>query len=171
MHFADLTSYSYGLPILEGEASGLLLNVGWLDSAAPFERGAVPAGFIERLKKLVSEQHHAQTWGFHLCPFCKDLEAVLLGRRGFKRKLYDQYLADGRFSSAEIRVEGDNGRWYASPRMIAHYVGAHGYKPPDEFVKAVMKHAIDAGSESSEPGNDSLVCSPIWRPFRKNVKT
>jgi hypothetical protein len=135
MHFVDLTPYTYGRLICDPPA----LNVGWLDIAMPFERGPVPAGFIERLKKLVSQQDHSQTLGFQVCQFCKDLYAALRVGGKFDHKLYNECLADGRFSSAEIRVQGKDGRWYASPRMIAHYVEAHGYRPPDEFIEAVMK--------------------------------
>jgi hypothetical protein len=38
---------------------------------------------------------------------------------------------------AEIRVFGDDGKVYAAPNMIYHYVTAHHYKPPDAFVRAL----------------------------------
>jgi hypothetical protein len=41
-------------------------------------------------------------------------------------------------SSAEVRVPGKNGRVYAAPHMIHHYVVAHGYLPPEEFIQAVL---------------------------------
>lgn len=37
----------------------------------------------------------------------------------------------------EFRFEA-NGRAYAGPTMILHYVVAHGYQPPQEFIQAVM---------------------------------
>ncbi len=40
--------------------------------------------------------------------------------------------------SAEIRVFGSNGVTYAAPDMIYHYVAEHEYKPPDEFIEAVL---------------------------------
>ena len=102
------------------------------------QRGPVPPGFIDRLKVLI-QHHHAQTRGFHVCQFCTDLPAALSPGEAFHPKLYDECLADGRLSSAEIRVRGEDGRWYAAPRMIAHYVEAHGYRPPEEFIRAVIK--------------------------------
>jgi hypothetical protein len=137
MHFVDLTPYTYGPEMGDPPA----LNVGWLDIATPFESGPVPAGFIQRLKQLVSQQHHSQMRGFQVCQFCNDLEAALKAGDGFDRNLYNECHADGRFSSAEIRTQGEDGRWYASPRMIAHYVEVHGYRPPEEFIEAVMKDA------------------------------
>jgi len=133
MHFADLTPYTY----CTREADPPALNVGWLDIAVPFERGTVPAGLVKRLKALI--QHPcSETRGFHVCQFCNDLQAAISPGKAFDRKLYEKCHADGRFSSAEIRVQGEGGRWYAAPRMIAHYVEVHGYRPPDEFIKAVM---------------------------------
>jgi hypothetical protein len=134
MHFADLTPYNY----CPEEGDPTALNVGWLDVAVPFERGKVPDGFVERLKFLVRGQRHSQTRGFQACQFCPSLAAVFDGP-AFDRELYSACHADGRFSSAEIRVQGEDGRWYASPRMIAHYVEEHGYKPPEEFIRAVMR--------------------------------
>lgn len=134
MHFVDLTPYTY----CAEEGAPPALNVGWLDIAEPYERGSVPPAFIERLKGLL-RQHHAQTRGFQECQFCPDLRTAFLPGKPFDRKLYEDCLADGRFSSAEIRVRGEDGKWYAAPRMIVHYVEAHGYRPPEEFIKAVMK--------------------------------
>ena len=39
--------------------------------------------------------------------------------------------------SAEIRVRGAN-RVYAAPELVYHYVVAHQYKPPREFIEAVL---------------------------------
>ncbi len=135
MHFVDLTPYTRG----SRKGDPPALNVGWLDSAVPFDRGPVPPGFVERLKALVLKQHHSQTRGYHVCQFCPELNAALHGENGFDRELYQACHTDGRLSSAEIRVQGEDGRCYAAPRMIAHYVEAHSYRPPEDFIEAVMK--------------------------------
>jgi hypothetical protein len=41
--------------------------------------------------------------------------------------------------SAEIRVFGKRGKIYAAPNMLYHYVTAHQYKPPDEFLHALKE--------------------------------
>lgn len=58
-----------------------------------------------------------QTRGFHTCEFCGGREKAV--------------------GNAEIRVPGE-GRMYAAPSLVHHYVVAHGYKPPEEFIAAVM---------------------------------
>jgi hypothetical protein len=39
---------------------------------------------------------------------------------------------------AEVRVTGRDGKVYAAPNLLYHYIEKHGYKPPDEFVEALM---------------------------------
>ena len=132
MYFADLSPYSYhGDPELES------LNVGWLDKARGYPRGPVPAGFLEHLVEICkrpAKQHR----GFHVCEFCDfgpepaSMDQAVLNAR------YELQKAAGALSSTEIRVVGRDGRVYASPALICHYVLTHSYQPPQEFVEAVM---------------------------------
>jgi hypothetical protein len=72
---------------------------------------------------------------------CTDLKAFF-GPRVWDdqdKECYEACFKDGRIISAEIRVVGNNGRVYASPMMLVHYVEAHGYLPPQEFIDAVMQ--------------------------------
>jgi hypothetical protein len=39
---------------------------------------------------------------------------------------------------AEIRVNGEGNVIFASPNLICHYIAAHGYRPPDEFMAALL---------------------------------
>ena len=49
-----------------------------------------------------------------------------------QRGKHTAYLGNG-----EIRVRGE-AAYYASPTLIYHYVVAHHYKPPEEFIEAVL---------------------------------
>ena len=42
--------------------------------------------------------------------------------------------------NAEIRVLGRNGKTYAAPNLIYHYIKDCGYLPPHEFLEAVMSN-------------------------------
>jgi hypothetical protein len=113
-YFADLSAHTY--TPAEGRN---LLNVGWLDSGHAFERGETPAQFREALRRLVAKP----VWihrGKHFCELCPD-EPRAAG-------------------SGQIRVEGERDLWYAAPALIHHYVEAHGYRPPEAFIAAVMRH-------------------------------
>ena len=79
-----------------------------------------------------------QTRGFHTCDLCQSVEAgiptIALGEERMK------------VGSAEIRFFGDDNRIYAAPNLIYHYVDAHAYLPPPEFVSAVV-HGLSPGSD------------------------
>jgi hypothetical protein len=112
-YFEDLTPYTYLHP--EEEQPGTV-NIGWLDPGHTFPTGETGEAFRAKLRGIC--QHRVKrTRGFLSCYFCK----------GRNRP----------HSSAEIRVVGVN-RVYAAPEMVGHYVEAHGYRPPDEFIAAVL---------------------------------
>ena len=122
MYFADLTPCIYG-GIREPQG----ISVGWLDKSHAFERGAVPAGFVERLAALCKTPAITHR-GFHVCELCNfgpDPD-------------FHQARAAGALSSSVIRVPGLDGRIYFSPTMILHYITRHDYKPPEDFIRSVM---------------------------------
>lgn len=121
MYFADLTPYRY----LSEDSS--LSNVGWLDGAHPFESGATPEAFVERLAHLSVHSREAKTRGIHICELCDPARAepcylVVGGERHL-------------LGTAEIHIGG-----FAAPSLLLHYVVDHRYRPPVEFVEAVMAH-------------------------------
>ena len=126
MYFADLTPYEYSKP---NEPN--TFNIGWLDAEHDFSKGEVSAVAIQRLKSLAKNPVN-QTRGFHFCQFCK----INLNDR---IKWMEEMIKIGAVSSAEIRVHRKDGRIYAAPVLICHYTEAHNYKPPQEFVEALME--------------------------------
>ena len=112
--FDDLTAYTYFPP---EEGFPYIVNIGWLDPSHPFPTGPTSHEFQAKLGKLC-ERRVNQTRGFHLCPFCK-------GR-------------DRPSSSCEMRVAGD-AKVYAAPSLVHHYVAVHDYRPPHEFIAAVLE--------------------------------
>jgi hypothetical protein len=80
-----------------------------------------------------------QTRGIHVCEFCDfGAKPAPLDQAAVNAYFQRLKLADA-VSSAEIRVVGRDGRVYAAPMLVCHYVEVHGYRPPDEFVNAVME--------------------------------
>jgi hypothetical protein len=112
MYYDDLSPYVYdGAPPRFG-----LLNVGWLDKAYSYATGTPSAEFLESLAWLHEMRTH-KTRGIHPCPFCPGPE-----------------IATG---NAEIRVHGRGNTVFSAPSLILHYVTAHGYSPPSDFVESV----------------------------------
>ncbi|MFI5911599.1 hypothetical protein [Dactylosporangium sp. NPDC051541] len=141
-YFPDLSAYTYLHEDIVGEGRGRISyrpryerrNVGWLDAAHPFERGAVPEGFADALRGIIGNPTVNQTRGFHECELCPPgaEDVAVPGRGGGSSR-----------ASFEIRVPGAGGSMFAAPVMVWHYVTAHEYRPPVQFVEAVRQY--DAG--------------------------
>jgi hypothetical protein len=132
-YFEDLSPYTY-------YHSGIrenTLNIGWLDVAYPYQRGELPISFVENLWNFV-QIRLIRLRGFHVCNLCSEkVVSPLVVNKGD---------VDFKLGDAEIRVLGENGKIYAAPNLIYHYITVHGYQPPDEFVQAVLK-GPNPGSE------------------------
>jgi hypothetical protein len=120
-YYADLSRYEY---LLQNAIQGLgrypelrmpFVNIGWLAITNEYPRGVTDAAFQDRLA-LFCRPHSVwlQCKGFHTCEFCA--------------KAHGGY---------EIWVVGTV-KLYAAPMLIHHYVVAHEYRPPDEFIEALM---------------------------------
>ncbi|MFD5659511.1 DUF7919 family protein [Streptomyces hirsutus] len=107
------------------------LNIGWLEAGRPYPTGAVPAAFVEKLKVVQKVQWMNICLGQHECDLCPEREAP-----------------EG---NGEIRIPGEPGIAYAAPFLITHYVTAHGYRPPQVFIDAVLAVDLDAWAAARWP--------------------
>lgn len=123
-YFADLTPYRYF------QVDEPALNVGWLGAGHEFRQGPVPEGFAAALADRVLTEAVNRARGWHVCdlPGCPLTGNVVHGPDGTEMTL----------GSAEIWPSGADGTTYAAPNLIHHYVTDHGYRPPDEFIAAVL---------------------------------
>ncbi len=113
-YFVDLSVYTYGF----GDPQSDVVNVGWLDNSHPFPEADTPPDFRAALSKICEKSRRSSLMdycGVHECEICGD------GCCG-----------------KEIEIPGKNGITYIAPDMIDHYVIAHRYKPPQEFIEAVL---------------------------------
>ena len=133
-YFPDLSPYAYGHYPHPG-----VVHVGWLDGTHPFPLGTVPEAILLKIKRLARAPVELYR-GFHVCEICAAARTV-------DDRALEPYWDGKRFqrSNGEIRVPGD-GVIYAAPVGIIHYVEAHGYLPPVEFLKAV-----EQANEPAEP--------------------
>lgn len=123
MYYKDLTKYEY-------TTSEDSLNIGWLEKGHLSDKGDVPEEFVEKLWKHLRYPVRVCR-GFHVCDFCENPErGVPIAEFKGKRREVGYY---------EIRVWGKAGSVYAAPSLIFHYILQHGYKPPQEFIDAVME--------------------------------
>jgi hypothetical protein len=112
--YADLSPCDY----FGDENSTHLRAVGWLERGQPFITGPIdPLVFIQIADLLKDPWQPFQFRGLHRCDLCL-YQAELLGTRNL--------------------FIPSNGVVYVCPELITHYMNAHGYRPPDEFCRAVL---------------------------------
>ncbi len=117
--------------------------VGWLSAQQPFSQGEVPAEFRIRIREFADrwgDSTDALGWsvlmGPHCCEFCS------------------RFMASGNFGVPH------DGLLFVVPEMLPHYVEAHDYRPPDEFIAAVL--------ESPLPGTPEYAV--LVAPFRRRTE-
>jgi len=121
-HYQDLTDYAYhGSTYRPGTK-----NVGWLGLGHEFDTAEPTDELLSSLWGFCKISV-AQTRGVHECEFCSAENSYLAERNGERLLL----------GTAEIRVFAKNGELYAAPTLIYHYVQAHHYSPPEEFLLAL----------------------------------
>lgn len=140
MYFADLTPYEYG----REDAKPDVLNVGWLSVGHSFPAGPTSEGFRAGLRCLVQAPVNVYR-GIHLCEFCPRPPENLTpsGLRTIDP-------APGTFGNGEVRVRA-HGTTYVAPVLVLHYVEAHNYAPPAEFVSAVELAFTQEPNKGIEP--------------------
>ena len=122
-YFMDLSPYEYSKGLNPSSAG--LWNIGWLDAKVTYPKGAVDTELTAKLLALCKRPVY-QYRGWHHCHFCSEYPVRLMDFDG-----------EFCFGDGEIRVPGKQGKVYAAPNLIYHYVVAHEYRPPDEFLEAL----------------------------------
>ncbi|MFE2601035.1 hypothetical protein ACFXCZ_31850 [Streptomyces sp. NPDC059396] len=124
-YYRDLSKYVYSESMIPD------LNVGWLSRWRPFTRGAVGSEFMEALASQVRVPRN-QMRGSHPCYFCSTLR---VGGVATSDQIFE---VEFRLGSAEIHAISRNGEVFSAPNLIYHYIDRHGYRPPREFVQAII---------------------------------
>ena len=126
MHFDDLSPYTYGSAASDGRG----VNVGWLDAPHGFPTGDTLPELRARLAVLVERGETGGMMGFHACTLGHQVD--------------ERHVGNG-----EIIALGADGTRYHAPTLILHYVEAHHYRPPQEFVDAVLRTASLSWAEAA----------------------
>jgi hypothetical protein len=154
-YFPDLSPYTYG-----NCDHPNAVHVGWLDDTHEFPKGPVAPHLVEKLKRLAL--HPVEIYrGHHVCELCIAPGPSIID--GTLSKSWSDW-AKLRSSNGEIRITvrsmGDAAPnetsvssrpslatesilidfkqlTYAAPVLIVHYIEAHNYLPPGEFLKAL----------------------------------
>lgn len=150
MQLDDLTPYNDRLPDSDGE-----LAVGWLDGDAISSIGVIEPAHVRR--RLIDELTYAArrrqsgrtaSMGIHQCSFCDGPPEPLCPRG---RALW---------GSGEFRVRGSDGTVFVSPSLVAHYIEAHDYLPPREYIDAVLRGDFVPPALEEGPVYEAVAAEP-----------
>jgi hypothetical protein len=135
MYFPDLSIYSYD----QNAELRVVRNIGWLSAAHTFQTGTVPFEVLYKLTALAMTRPVRPTRASHACEFCGGVQYIGLGGREVS------------LGAAELWVPSVDEKCthFAAPDLIVHYLLAHGYRPPAEYIKSVM--AVDLTSWKPNP--------------------
>ena len=123
-YYEDLSDYVYA----PGFARAGTKTVGWLANGHEFP-AITPDNEILELLWLYCSISVAAARGWHDCEFCPVGSARYFERNGQRLSL----------GTAETRVFSRDGRIFAVPTLIYHYVAVHHYGPPAEFLRALRE--------------------------------
>lgn len=134
MYYPDLTPYDYGMTEYEDA-----LNIGWLEMGHEFPIGDFPEK-RELIQKLESKKIENKCRGVHGCEFC-DPDNKFVNKFDPSRITNPNFVEpeekDSHTGNGEYIVQW-NGKVYSAPILIVHYIETHNYRPPQEFIDAVM---------------------------------
>ena len=112
-----------------------LRAVGWLGRDLAFARGDVDGAFVEKLAALASNpwQPGGAHAGLHRCELCRfsgGPSGVRIGEHTVGIGVNNVFVPDGALC------------WVA-PASIVHYIDAHEYQPPSEFLACPQMRSMD----------------------------
>jgi hypothetical protein len=121
--------------------------IGWLHPDYPYSKGEVSAEFLARLKEFAARSgasaealYFGAYRGFHTCEFCGQAHGI------------------GNFGVP------DGDLLFVAPEMVVHYIEEHGYRPPAEFVAAVLRSPLPDREEYQ------IITEPFWHLHRDAVQ-
>lgn len=149
-YFADLTFYTYF-----GGLETTAKNVGWLQRDHAFPTAVPSEETLDLLWRFCSVPVMKMR-GVHLCDLCAAPQWAYAERNGEKLLLGHSemraFSAESSASSLRNALEQTESGGliflqrspvpfsiYAAPTLIYHYVEAHRYKPPEEFLRALRE--------------------------------
>jgi len=138
MHFDDLAPY--GLLAEFAPGSERVKAVGWLENGCAYSTGAVEPRAIARLFDIAEHpQWTTGELGYHACDLCPDAPERTGTLAAWRQQgiLGTWRTRTAEVGGSELCIPG-HGCVYIAPSMILHYILAHDYAPPPEFINALL---------------------------------
>jgi hypothetical protein len=129
MYFADLALCRYHDGPFDSDNRAVPLRaVGWLEDSHPFAGGKVPSALVAKLRRLLAQTtDEYRQFGFrgvHVCSLCVSQSRTPPAEPGW--------------SQNNLFVPGVD-VVFVTPGAILHYIEAHPYLPPPDFLDAASR--------------------------------
>ncbi len=121
MYFADNTIYTY----LQDHHTKVY-NIGWLDDQYEYRKGYVAPKIIRKLVRIGERMDVNICRGAHFCQYCYKNPTFQIENKNHPRGNGEIWLPNKSFTKV-----------YVAPKLILHYIQAHQYLPPKEFIDAI----------------------------------
>ena len=131
-YFNDLSVYTY---FASEKPWPLQNNVGWLGPGQSFPTAKPSESVLDLVWKFCKVRVNPMR-GIHPCHLCPRGESHIPPSESHLSERNGEHLILG---SAEIRSFSNRGAIFAAPNLIYHYIAAHHYRPPDEFVDSLSE--------------------------------
>jgi hypothetical protein len=139
MYYPDFSEY--GLLTNQGHNPFTLKevhNIGWLENGYDYPKGKVDERTLSKIKALLASPKNNinQTRGIHQCDICDASSDPFVTHR---------IVVNTReipLGSSELCVPDAQGRIYAAPTLIYHYIVKHSYLPPNDFIEAINQFDV-----------------------------
>lgn len=167
MYIPDLELCRYhGRPFDSANWLVPLRTIGWIEHPQPLSTGTVPGELIPRLKAMVEKTRAVYSQynfrGMKRCSICE----------------FEELPSPGPIWSQENIFIPSPNAVYVAPGGIVHYIEVHSYRPPAEFVEAVLRcpdcgsnDYFDALRKANHDVDPPLIDSEkYWRKFNEETK-
>jgi hypothetical protein len=176
MYYPDLTCYRDGGPDHLSNVYPSVKNIGWLGKNEKYNIGDVQPELVRKLLDIMfldvknSEDKKKGTYNreksvnVHLmhmrgspykCPLCNDGKEITYSAVGVTSYSGTNEMLAG---LNEVCIPSlTTGEYYSFPTMLCHYIVAHKYKPPQEFLDALAAFDLDKPYDIDKEQED-LVC-------------
>jgi hypothetical protein len=126
-YFPELSAYTY----FGGDPRRAAFNVGWLRTGHPFPTAEPDPTFVDALVRCAIRPARL-CMGIHPCDLCPAPLRIHVPIEAAGRRI--------QIGNGEI-VVGTASRTFRAPTLVVHYVRDHAYRPPAEFIAAVLDRA------------------------------
>ena len=113
---------------------GLIRAIGWLSKYVRYDKTPM----VSALRNLVMDQLEGGLYcefyrGQHVCEFCYQEK-----HPGQQIGLGEEAFVSGFPSGNGVIIVPSEDYLFVAPSLIGHYIEVHGYKPPEEFIRALI---------------------------------